>query len=236
VIALDQHDPLELGVVAPTGLPPVAVPPSVRDVAEVSIADDGSPLVALDDVLPCRPLYHLDGWPGAPSTSWARAEVAERLAVAADALPPRFRLVVWDAWRSPVTIRALYDHFYGPGSTLPPGFLADPDDPSVVPPHLTGGAVDLTLSWDGRALALGTCFDDFSPLAAAAAFEAPGADPLVRDLRRLLHHVLGEAGFVGLAEEWWHVSWGDQAWAARAATPTTAPFGPTAPPTPTPEL
>ena len=56
------------------------------------------------------------------------------------------------------------------------------------PPHLTGGAVDLTLGdGDGRPLDLGTDFDAFVPEAGARALE--GIPGQARDLRRTL--VLG---------------------------------------------
>jgi D-alanyl-D-alanine dipeptidase len=108
--------------------------------------------------------------------------------------------------------------------TLPPGFLADPDDPDVVPPHTTGAAVDLTLAVDGRALALGTYFDDFTAAAHLDACEQPAADPLARDLRRVLHAVMTGAGFAANRAEWWHWSTGDQAWAATTGA-TAAHFG-----------
>jgi zinc D-Ala-D-Ala dipeptidase len=140
---------------------------------------------------------------------------------------------VFDGWRSPETIRALFDHFYGPGSTLTPGFLADPDDPDLVPPHLTGAAVDVTLAWQGQALALGCQFDDFSERAWAHSLETPSptaapAQEPDRSLRRLLHAVMRAAGMVGFREEWWHFSYGDQRWAASERQPG-AVYGPTRP-------
>ena len=139
-----------------------------------------------------------------------------------------FSLALYDGWRSPETVRALYEHFYGPGSTLAPGFLADPDDPAVIPPHTTGAAVDLALALDGDALALGTFFDDFTDAAHLTACERPGADPLARALRRVLHAAMTDAGFAPNPTEWWHWSYGDQAWAARTGA-VTARFGPVRP-------
>jgi D-alanyl-D-alanine dipeptidase len=50
---------------------------------------------------------------------------------------------------------------------------------------VSGGTVDLTLSYRGTPLALGTSFDNFDQYAAITAFEE--ADSIVRRLRRLLH-------------------------------------------------
>lgn len=168
------------------------------------------PLVRVDQYVPCLNMYRVAGWPGTVESTWLRQTVLDRLLEAQRALPSNFGLAVWDAWRSPTTIRALYQHFYGPGSTLPPGFLADPDGPHV-PAHSTGGAVDVTLTLHGEVLELGTPFDEFTDLAAAMAFEdQPGE---IRDRRRLLRATMLQAGFVGFDDEWWHFSFGDQAWA-----------------------
>lgn len=203
-------------------LAPFVEPPPVEEC--------GEPLVELAESGRIRllNLYFATGWSGTDRRVWLRESVARALGEAVAGLPDGFGLAVFDGWRSPETVRALYDHFYGPGSTLRPGFLADPDEPGAVPPHLTGAAVDLTLTWEGRALALGTYFDDFTPRAARRALEDDPAEEPARSLRRLLHHHLGAAGFVGVAEEWWHVSMGDQRWAVATGAPC-ARFGPVEP-------
>jgi zinc D-Ala-D-Ala dipeptidase len=202
--------------------------PAPVDESRVPIVECGEPLVPLDDAFTCLNLYAVDGWAGTVPVTYVRAAVRERLLDAQDSLPAGWALAIFDAWRSPETVRALYDHFYGPGTTLPPGFLADPDDPDVVPPHTTGAAVDLTLAVEGHALALGTYFDDFTAAAHLDAYERPGRDPTARDLRRVLHAAMTGAGFAPNPTEWWHWSHGDQAWAARADA-RTARFGPTRP-------
>ncbi len=221
----------------PASVPALAVPdadglPSLVDPdtggRAPGIAECGEPLVRLTEGPRLRllNLYRRDGWAGTSDAVWLRAGVADRLLAAAASLPDGWGLAVFDGWRSPVTVRALYEHFYGPGSTLPPGFLADPDDPDRVPPHTTGAAVDVTLTWQGTALALGTVFDDFTPAAHLRSLE--DSDDPSRALRRLLHAHLAPQGFVGLAEEWWHVSYGDQHWAAVTGE-LSAPYGPTSP-------
>ena len=132
----------------------------------------------------------------------------------------------FDGWRPLALQRELFDATYGPGSTAGPGAVAPPSaDPRTPPPHLTGGTVDLTLCWQGRPLALGTGFDEFSALAATAAFEAePGP---VRTLRRLLYWTLRRHGFVVLAEEWWHFEFGTRLWSTITGHPVR--YGPAAP-------
>lgn len=157
----------------------------------------------------CLNAYRAAGWDGTTDTTWLRRRALERLLTLADALPEPWGLAVFDGWRSDETVRALWRHYYGPGSTLEAGFLADPDDDRIDPPHATGGAVDLTFTWDRAPLSLGTHFDDFTHAAAADAdVREPDAT-----LRRLLRRSMARAGFVSSTTEWWHFSHGDRAWA-----------------------
>ena len=172
--------------------------------------DPDAPLVEVT-AMACLASYHAVGWPGTTTTTWLRAAVIDRLAAIDRSLPAGWGLAIFDGWRSRVTISALWDHYYFPGSMLEPGYLADPTSPHT-PPHLTGGAVDLTLAWNGQALALGTPFDEFSPRAHLWALEDDLAAGPSRPLRRTLHDLMAAAGFCPFAEEWWHYSWGDEDW------------------------
>lgn len=157
-------------------------------------------------------VYWHAGWPSAGPRTLARAGVASRLGAVADALPDRFGLAVLDAWRPLELQRAIYDAAYA-DPLLPEGFVSVPsDDPTTPPPHLTGGTVDVTLTWDGHALALGTGFDDFSPDAHTDAFE--GRSGTVRALRWLLYGAMRSEGFVVIDCEWWHFEYGTRRWAA----------------------
>lgn len=139
-----------------------------------------------------------------------REGVLERLREAAEALPPEFGLVVLDAHRTLDEQRALGEFYDRDGSMAQ--YVAPVRDDAIRPPHTTGGAVDVTLSWRGEALALGTDFDSFSPDAHLDAFE--GEDSVVRRLRRLLAVVMVDAGFAPYRYEWWHWSYGEDVWAA----------------------
>lgn len=211
----------------------VSVPDSEVNTSESLVELSTTARIALLNLYRFDPLGGPGGWPGTEDRMWVRSGVLERLTAAAGRLPDGFGLALYDTWRNPSTVRALYEHFYGPHSTLAPGFLADPDDPNVVAPHTTGGAVDVTLTWQGTALALGTVFDDFSSAAHLRSMEHLAGDlarpgSLAANLRRLLHHHLAEQGFVAMVEEWWHVSWGDQDWAAANGLPA-ARYGATSP-------
>jgi D-alanyl-D-alanine dipeptidase len=202
---------------------------------EVPIEPVDEPLVRVADIggrVAEDPRYHRLGLPGARAQCWVREGVAVRLERAARSLPDGVMLVVWDAHRTLATQAALYRAYVAELAALHPDWPAEaveeeaaryvtpPDpSPSAPPPHLTGGAVDLTLAvGDGRQLDLGTPFDAFVPEAATRALEA--TDSPARELRRLLFWAMSAQGFTSYAEEWWHFDYGDQFWgliAGRAA-------------------
>jgi D-alanyl-D-alanine dipeptidase len=171
--------------------------------------------------------YWHEGWPHAVPGAWLRPAALRRLLDAVGGLPMPFGLAVWDAWRDPALQAVLHDRVYQ-DSTLAPGFVAYPDpDPRKCPPHASGGTVDLTLTWRGHPLSLGTRFDAFVPQAASDALE-PDGDPLPRDLRRLLAVAMSGAGFVQHPQEWWHWEYGTRYWSAVTGKPVR--FGRAGPP------
>ena len=162
--------------------------------------------------------YWHEGWPYAVPGAWLRPVAMHHLLGGLQALPAPFGLAVFDAWRDPRLQAVLHDRVYQ-DSSLAPGFVAYPDpDPRRCPPHASGGTVDLTLTWHGYPLALGTRFDAFVAQAAADALE-PDGPALERDLRRLLAAPMAGAGFVQHPQEWWHWEYGTRYWAAVTGQP-----------------
>ncbi len=202
----DLHD--HLGKEAAPPLPPLVEPPAV---AVTSPSDE--PLVDVADprLLRLSSYWHA-GWTRATPRTLLREGAASSLVAAARSLPEHWGLAVFDAWRPLDMQIELYEAAYADPS-LPPGFVAPPStDPAFPPPHLTGGTVDVTLTWRGIPLELGTPFDHFGPEARADSLEdEPG---LSRELRRVLHRAMSGAGFVVLDCEWWHYELGTGRWAA----------------------
>lgn len=165
--------------------------------------------------------YWHAGWDNAIPGAYLRSAVAAALGRVADGVPARYGLAVFDGWRPPELQAELYRAAYS-DPTLPPGFVAPPDT-AQTPPHLTGGTVDLTLTFDGIPLSLGTGFDAFIDAAKTDALEpTPGVE---RDLRRMLFWAMRAEGFVVLANEWWHFELGTPRWAALTSEPPR--YGPT---------
>jgi len=120
-------------------------------------------------------------------------------------LRPGFQFCIWDALR-PQSVQVRMKEFVRgtPGEM----FVAEPVPGSL---HNFGMAVDLTLvDSHGRALNMGTDFDDFSELA------QPQKEPEMSALgrlsaeqfanRQLLRQLLEGEGFRQLPHEWWHFS------------------------------
>ncbi len=122
-----------------------------------------------------------------------RRPVAEALARAQKSLEAQgLGLRVWDCYRPPEVQQQMWKLV--PDSR----YVANPKTGSV---HNRGGAVDITLvDSAGKALAMPTPFDDFTPAAAA---EAP-ASPEASKNRATLRNALQAEGLVGIKTEWWH--------------------------------
>lgn len=179
--------------------------------------------------------YPLLGMKNAEERCFVRRETALRLSRAAELLPAGYRLKILDAWR-PFALQAELFDVYSEKiirdftlADLPEDernafiarFVSHPvEDRDIPPVHTTGGAVDLTIiDENGTDLPMGTAFDDFTEKTDTAWFEK-GGDTAVRDNRRLLYHVMTEAGFTNLPSEWWHFDYGDRFWAYYTKSPT----------------
>ncbi|WP_084817265.1 M15 family metallopeptidase [Gordonia sp. HS-NH1] len=163
------------------------------------------------------PYYRMLAVGHPPALTLLRTGVCGRLSVASAALPGAFGLVILDGWRTRKFQRELVNYYSTDHDPVGAGFVSSADDPDFAPPHVTGGAVDLTISYNGIPLALGTDFDEFTPAAATDWYEThavKGADAvLIRDLRRMFGNAMLKAGFAPYQQEWWHWSYGDQIWA-----------------------
>ncbi|OGG59521.1 hypothetical protein A3C89_01005 [Candidatus Kaiserbacteria bacterium RIFCSPHIGHO2_02_FULL_50_50] len=186
--------------------------------------------------------YHMR-IPGSIPMLLVRREVATRLSVANTYLRNvGLELFVFDAWR-PQAVQHFCRNVWFPAHmrNLHPEWqperineeverfwahavkTEEEIDTSGPPPHATGAAVDLTLqTTTGQHLSMGSGFDDFTDVSRIDAFEHPSGrgGRIVRENRRILSGVMHDLGFVGHPNEWWHYSFGDQAWAIAHARMT----------------
>jgi D-alanyl-D-alanine dipeptidase len=200
------------------------------------IVECGEPLVPLEATgrLRVRALYAEQGIPGAPTTTYVRAGVRDRLLRAVAALPDGVALVVFDGYR-PLNVQAyLWDDFRArlaaehpewDGDALDRAtgqFVARPvADPLRPPPHRTGGAVDVYLidAATGAELPMGTEADEVAPASATRYFEEHPEEPFTGNRRTLYHAMSRAGGFANYPGEWWHFDFGNQRWANLTGAP-----------------
>jgi D-alanyl-D-alanine dipeptidase len=152
-----------------------------------------------------------------------RREVLQRLHTAQKGLPAHLRIVLKAAYRPLEVQRKLFDDVALILSDVHPGkdkdeiytitsqYVSDPD--RNVPPHSTGGAVDVTLYNVETGLPLDMGSPINFPDERSWAFNFTGLADEQKNNRLLLHNAMVGAGFANFASEWWHYSYGDQRWA-----------------------
>ena len=193
----------------------------------VPIRDAGEPLVDLREFCP-----HVILRPGC--LPFLRETVANQVNEVQERLPDGLTLTIGTALRTIEMQRSIRERLTADLSEKHPDWslatlarmlnrmVAPPDDISP-PPHLTGGALDVSLRGeDGEAL------DFTSPMEgwwdAAHTYHHRLSDQ-ARANRILLITVMEAAGLTNYVGEWWHWSYGDQGWALRVGSPV-AYYGP----------
>lgn len=229
----------DAGRLVSTPIPPLPKMPDIKGRQKIRIRDSAEHFVCLNalapDLLVVHPQYFARGYRNASPDLLARAAVAKMLVEAAKLLPRSLKLLIWDAWRPTALQKELFDEEFEKQRARNPGyseeevfretqrFVSVPsNDPATPAPHLTGGAIDLTICRaDGVPIEMGTPVDDFSEKAGTRYFEEQAvngvladADRLALEHRRLLHGVMTTVGFTAYRDEWWHFDYGDQFWAA----------------------
>nr|WP_081949040.1 M15 family metallopeptidase [Halomonas xinjiangensis] len=230
---------------------PSLAEPDWEMVSRLPIEGHNEPIVPMSlapSLVRVFPAYAKQGIPGAVPECYVREGVYRRLLAAARALPPGMGLVVLDGWRPWRVQQYLYDTLYEIIKAQDPEldeealiertreFVALPSrDPEAPSPHLTGGAVDVTLcDEDGLMLDMGSQFDEATLASHSSYLEGlvtlDERQRLARDYRRVLYHAMTAQGFTNLPSEWWHFDYGDQLWASYRGQ-ASALYGPTEPET-----
>ncbi|WP_221351011.1 M15 family metallopeptidase [Streptomyces beigongshangae] len=206
---------------------------SDRRVAATPVAENGDPLVDAREVHALR----VDPRQADGDGSYAhlRADALRRLRLAQGTLPDGVRLLMVEGFRPPELQSRYFDSYadtmrrtHADASAdrireLTSAYISPPE----VAPHVSGGAVDLTLcTEEGVELPLGTEVNatpeesDGGCRTAAVNISAES-----RANRRLLCRAMTAAGFVNYPTEWWHWSYGDRYWALLSRAPA-AEYGP----------
>lgn len=197
------------------------------------VRENDEPLIQISAAHPrivMEPIYYQQQIPDSLRAIYVREGVYERLQQALTLLPQEYCLLLYDGYRPFQVQQYLFSHFSQQLAKMMPQlspqaivqatkkYVAFPSkDAAHLAPHLTGGAIDVTLAdIHGKALDLGTAFDAMNEKSATRYFEQyTEENPLACQHRRLLYNCMTLAGFTNYAEEWWHYDYGNVAWARR---------------------
>lgn len=191
----------------------------------VPIKESAEPLVdATKAGIFCEPVYYNQKL-SPDKRLFLRKGVVEKLLTIEKELG-KYKFKIWDCFRPREVQNKLFDKYYDDLKKTYPDwpegklkketafFITDGRDLDRIPPHLTGGSVDLTLAGDdNKELDMGTGFDFFGPEAAALYYEENDIDEKIRANRRLLREVMIKYDFRADPDEWWHFDYGNQLWA-----------------------
>jgi len=182
----------------------------------IPIQECGEPLIDIREACP-RVILR----PGC--LPYLRRTVAGMLNRAQDNLPPGYRFTVSTALRTLDMQAGMYWHNYNrlknERPELPTSALRRitnkyfaPPDAKAPPGHTTGGAIDVGL--------VDPDFEGLDMTAPTTGWEAAYTwsdriGPEAKRNRHLLTTALLDAGFSNCRDEWWHWSYGDNAWSVR---------------------
>lgn len=166
-----------------------------------------------------------------------RRSVYERLVQAQTLLPMGLKLCVYEGYRSLSLQKQLFEKYFLKIQQLHPEWphdtvftestklvspLVNEDGSENIPPHSTGGAVDLYLiDKDGNTIPMGIALKDWADdregvLSLTASSRISGE---AQNYRKIMKDALETAGFVNYPTEYWHWSYGDRYWAYHTGHP-----------------
>jgi D-alanyl-D-alanine dipeptidase len=203
-------------------------------VLAVPIADNDDTVVDLYDF----PAICIDRRLANESNSFhrVRLSVAEKLVKAAGSLPSDLRFLVIEGHRALAQQKKHFTDYSTELKKLNPDWGAERiyneaskyiAPPEIVPPHSTGGALDITLvDASGKELDMGTELNATPVECENACFTySEHISAEAKRNRGILIKALSGVGFINYPTEWWHWSYGDRYWAF-VTRQTAALFGP----------
>lgn len=209
----------------------------------LKVIENREPLVkvmVLPNRLYIKPMYYIQKIPDSIGFIYLRQEAYSRLKRALQLLPNEYSLILYDGFRPIQVQQAIYKLFSEDLKKRNPElgqrqlheetikFVALPSvEPLRTSPHITGGAIDLTLGdANGNELDLGTVFDEISDKSATRYFESHLTENEVAlKNRRILYNCMISVGFNNYDAEWWHYDYGNVSWARREGS-IIVPYGP----------
>lgn len=199
-------------------------------VLDIPIYEQGDPLIDLKDqtLLAYGPSPEI---PNNTDYTKMRKTVYEKLLRAQQALPKGLKFCIYEAYRSLSLQEKLFTDRYKTEKKNHPDWdhdrlfvectrLVSPvknlDGSDNIPPHSTGGAVDIYLITDtGEYVDMGMRPDQWIDAegASLALTDSPHITKQARAHRKIMGDALTAQGFINYPTEYWHWSYGDRYWA-----------------------
>lgn len=190
-----------------------------------------------------KPMYFDLGF-SPKSAIYGRKAVLTRLLKALEIIPPELGFLIWDVYRPRLVQRRLFNWMRDEIRKNVPHlseeenyaetrkFASLPSVPgeAYCPPHLSGGAIDLTLFdlASGNPVEMGTLFDECTEVAHrdyyAHKTQLTTREKVIQEHRRILCSALEQVGFTSYSYEWWHFDLGNVFWSQIVHRPEV--FGP----------
>lgn len=191
-------------------------------VLKIRIKDNDEPLV---DILKKYPELFYDQsrknvYKYATANCRLRVSVVKRLTVAQKLLPKGIVFKIKEGFRPMAVQKKVFNEHMtylrkkwpGKSKTFLKAKAVEYVAPlDIVPPHTTGGAVDLTLmTINGKELDMGQRINDSG---SAGLTNAKNISAKAKKNHKILIKAMTKVGFVNYPFEWWHWSYGDRYWA-----------------------
>lgn len=197
----------------------------------IPIKENGDPLVLLkEDDFILGHMYFLAGL-SPYKEMYLRQSVVEKLLKIQKKLK-KYQFKIWDGYRPIEVQKNVYQKYWKELEQEHPEwdekqlikaastYVSVPDNPKKIPPHATGGTIDLTLADRyGKELDMGTDFDFFGPEASPYYFEEQTSNTIAKINRKMFREAMFEEEFTINREEWWHFDYGNQIWAFESKNP-----------------
>jgi zinc D-Ala-D-Ala dipeptidase len=192
------------------------------DLIKIPVKDNGEALVDLGEYLPNVKVALAPGLLKQGVTRcMVRETVAKMLRNAERILPESFTFLLRCGHRPISLQKEMWDKTFQKFKEKFPSysdlevrkeaskFVCPPD---IIPPHSTGGALDLTIcNLKGELLDMGT---EFGEQTEKSYTDCEDLSLEAKNNRNLLVKVMSNVGFTNYPTEWWHWSYGDRYWAA----------------------
>ncbi len=205
-------------------------------ITAIPIIECNEPLVDLreQDVIPFGPPPER---PDNVCYTKIRKRVYEKLCAAEKLLPEGVHFCLYEGWRSLRLQQELFQAMYENNKRNYPEMTADElfwestklispvkllDGTQNIPPHSTGGAIDVYLiDNEGQLLDMGLPLDQWPQDSGARLSQTASTyvSKEAKENRQIMSKALLEVGFINYPYEYWHWSYGDRYWAYHVNAP-----------------